>query len=420
PVPVPVPVPDSDSVAAGYRTLHDQLRRRLEGRPVPFEVEIGEADVDEAGRRSFVVVYAPRRAAVSASALPDGRFLIAGRVEGERVRALGAWVNRGAYGVAPCEPDPHVELPDVRLTCEMNRHDAAARVELVVVPRQRLLPHRIAAMLLHRDDEASLSWAPQPELPPSATDGSLVDQIASALAAARDDAGSDPVPSSPEESARQAPLFEAWLTADRNGERDGADRARLGLLAGWRVDGPITNARLFVGDAAATDARAFIRRSLAGPAARRLLLTGEADAFAVSAAEVYAAITVFRMWHEEDTAAYRQGWAAHLGLERTRHGLSPMAELDDVLDLQQEADRVTRGELHPREALDNAMARLRGRLGRTVRGWYVEAYDPRWVALPDAFLDSGATDAVLGVAYVQPEGAAWGQLVFFVCAIAEE
>lgn len=410
----------SSAIAEGHRELADRLRRRLEGRPVPFEVEIGEAHLAAAGRRIYAVVFAPRRAALSASVLPDGRFLIAGRVEAERVRAVGAWVNQGAYGVTPCEADPRADVPDVRFTCEMNRHDAAARVELVVVPRQRLLPHRVAAIMLHRDDEASLTWAPQPELPRSATDGTVAEQIASALAVAREDAGEDPIPFAGEESGRQGPLFEAWLTTHRDGDRESADRALLAMLAGWQVEGAVVRGRLLNGDAAATDARAFVRRTLAGPAARLLLLGDGFDTFAVAAAEGRAAITVFRTWHPEEAADYREAWAAQLDAERRRHGLGPVTVLDEVLDLQQEADRVTTGELHPREALDNAMARLRGRLGQTVRGWYVEAYDPHWVVLPDAFLDSGAAEVVVGVAYLRPEGAAWGQVAFFVCAILPE
>jgi hypothetical protein len=58
-------------------------------------------------------------------------------------------------------------------------------------------------------------------------------------------------------------------------------------------------------------------------------------------------------------------------------------------------------------------------LGRTVRGFYVDAYDPRFVELPTESEDSGDVEAVTAVAWHRPEGAAWGQLVLYLCVFPE-
>ena len=45
--------------------------------------------------------------------------------------------------------------------------------------------------------------------------------------------------------------------------------------------------------------------------------------------------------------------------------------------------------------------------------------DDRWVELPVEFQDSGDVQAVTGVAWHHPAGAAWGQLVLYLCVFPE-
>jgi hypothetical protein len=339
---------------------------------------------------------------------------------------VDAWVNLGDYGVELCEPDPRAELPDIRFTCEMNAHDASARVDLVAVPRQRFLTERVATLLLHRDDEASLAYHAPPELPSSETNGDVAAQVTAALLAARTEAGQDTdgvLSVSAAESTRHGPLLDALTALGTSGDASTIERLELGMLAGWSVGAAPVGATLFIGEGDGGDARRFIRDQLTMPTARHALLTSMADVVAVAAHEtdrgLRASITFFRTWNAAELESYRRAWTEHINAERQRAGVSPLLILDDVQDLQQEADKVTRDGAHPQEVLTDAMARLRGRLGRTVRCWSVHAYDPRWVEIPGEFHDSGDVNAVVGISYLRPDGAAWGQLVLFLCVFPE-
>jgi len=412
-----------EAIAEGHAELFAQLRPTLGGREIPFAMEIGSAFVSTETAAVWLVVAAPRRATLSVTRLEGGRFLILGRVETERMRALEAWVNIGDYGVTPCEAEPGVDLPDVRFTCDMNPHDATARVDLVAIPRQQLLARRIATMLLHRDDEPSLTYRAPPDLGGSAATSDVVSDLAAAFAMARDEAGREPVALSAPESSRHAPLLPKLLAARAAGDAPMMERLMLGLMAGWDTEAPLVGGEVYLGEGSARDARRFMRDHLTTPAARRVLLSPEADLAAITAREtddgIRAALTLYRTFDEAKLPSIRSAWAEHLSQARRRAGVTPLTFLDDVQDLQQEADKVTRGEVHPREALDDAMARLRGRLGRTVRGYYIDAYDPRWVELPVEFQDSGDVQAVTGVAWHHPAGAAWGQLVLYLCVFPE-
>ena len=424
---------DDEAIAAGHGVLFGELRPVLESRAIPFEVEIGSGFATNDGSAVWLVVTAPRRATLSATRLVGARYLISGRLQSERVRAVEAWVNQGEYGVERCETDPSAQLPDVRFTCAMNPHDPTARVDLVATPRQRLFSQRVATVLLHRDDEASLSYRAQPELPPSAAAGDVAAQLGAALVVARLEAGQDAdgaLATSAPESLRHALLLDALIRADAAGDSALVERLKLGLLAGWDTGASIASAEAYfsVGRASrvgtAHDPRSFMRDQLTIPSARRVLLSPGADLVAVAAQDTEAGfvgtLTFYRTWDDAKLAEFRRAWAEQLEEERARGGVSHLVMLGDVLDVQQEADKVTRGDVHPHVALEDAMARLRGRFGSTVRGWYVEAYDPGWVELPIEFQDSGAVRAVTGVAWHRPEGAAWGQLVLFLCVLPAE
>ncbi len=213
------------------------------------------------------------------------------------------------------------------------------------------------------------------------------------------------------------------VSARAAGETDVAEALELGLLAGWSVDATIASAELFLIESAAEDpARAFAE-ALATPNGRRALLMADADALAVAARQtasgLVASFTLYRTFDASRLAEVDAAFRSRLDEARRRSGVRPFRYLDDVEDLQQEADEVSSTGVHPRSALQDAMARLRGRLGRTVRCVHQEGHDPHWVALPNEFRDSGDVSAVTGVAFHQPAGAAWGQYAFFLCVFPE-
>jgi hypothetical protein len=421
--PITAEAPGDEAIASGFAELATEARAQFSPTAIPFLMEVGSATATGETTRVWVSVVAPRRAALSTTRLEDGRFVISGRVESERMRAVEAWANQGEYGVARCETDRHVSLPDVRFICEMNPHDRTARVDLVAVPRQRLLSRPIATVLLHRNDDASASYVPPPAFPESVDGGDLVSRLAAALTVAREEAGQDALISSAAESARHARLLPKLAAARAGDDVTLDDTITLGLIAGWETSAAIVGGESVYVETHGADPSRFVRELLMKPAMRRLLLTAEADLVAIAARATdrgcQATFTTFRTFDEAKLPELRRAWTEHVNDERVRAGVSPLAVLDGVEDLQQEADRVTSGERHPREALDDAMARLRGRLGRTVRGFYVDAYDPRFVELPTESEDSGDVEAVTAVAWHRPEGAAWGQLVLYLCVFPE-
>jgi hypothetical protein len=407
----------------GFAAVADALRPALR-RITPFAAEIGSAVVSDDDARVWLGIASPHRVALSTTRLEDGRFLIAGRLETERLRAVSAWVNQGDYGVARCERAPEVHLPEMRFICEMNRHDPAARVDLVAVPRQRLASRRLASMLLWADAESSRPYGAQPALPVAEDDAAApTARLGALLAAAREEAGRDPIPIVPAESSRQAPLLPKLILARAAGDATTAETLELGFLAGWSVEEPIASATIHVLESSSSDPSSAFTHHLATPNARRALLAADADTVAIAAREtasgLVATFTLYRAFDRSRLDAIQSAFHAHLDDARRQSGVRPFTYLDDVTDLQQEADEVTDEGVHPREALDDAMARLRGRLGRTVRCYHQEGYDPSWTELPVQFQESGDVSAVTGIGFHRPAGAAWGQYVFFLCVFPE-
>ncbi len=414
--------PTTPPEGLGFDGVAEELGPALE-RFAPFAVEVGSASATSDSVTVYLGLASPHRVATSVTRLEDGRFLISGRLETERMRDISAWVNQGDYGVAACEREPGADLPDFRFTCEMNRHDVSARVDLIGVPRQRLTSRRLASLLLFADADASLTYRPQPPLPSeSDADAELVLRLAALLAAAREEAGRDPLSLASAESTRQAPFLGKLIEARASAEASLEEELALGFLAGWSVDGTVARGELQILESTSEDPPAAFAQWLATPDARRVLLSAGPRSVAITArqmSDLTATFTLFRVFDETNVDALRASFRARLDEARRQSGVRPFTYLDDVADLQQEAERVTREGVHPREALDDAMARLRGRLGRTVRCYEQTSYDPRWAELPVEFQESGNVSAVTGIAFQRPAGAAWGQLVLFLCVFPD-
>jgi hypothetical protein len=407
----------------------EDVRRFLRAYAPAGDREAAAAIGTQEGRVTLTVVVAHRRARISTARLDDGRFVVSGILD-VPLTELSLLVNRGTTGVAACERERGVRLPSFRFFCTLSEHDAWARAELVGKDAEGVLDVRVSSLVFFRDSEASLSWVPPEGLrarPEDATrparEGA---RVAEGFAAAISRRRSSPLVHAGDESARIEGLARRYLAADRRGERVAADSLARGMLAGWSVPGVIERARLVSAVAHGPDPELFLSFALESPLVRAVLLDPRARSIAIGTVEdatqgARGAVFVVHTLHEEggeDAAATMA--LERIAEERRARGLAPATVVTDLRDARDEARRVTTEHLPPRQALDEAMQRLRGRLGTTVKGTFVETLDPSYFPVHQAFLEPGELSILAAAAFHRPEGAAWGQWIVFVYAFHEE
>jgi hypothetical protein len=297
--------------------------------------------------------------------------------------------------------------------------DPHAVVQIVSLPPDSLVATEAAMLLLHRDDDASLHYT-APSLPELEGLTPNAGAVARALSRYRERAGLPPLVHAEDESVAHGELAPGMLYATQRGDRQRMERIGLALMAGWKVEGSIRDGGFVQVPAPGRGSAEWLAALLAMPIGREVLLDPARDAVAVGFAPLEGGtagvITGYTFFEEGDEVWAARAFSDRLAAARAARGVPPPAPLTGLPALQQEADRVRTEGVHPRDALDQAMARLQRKITRPVEGVVVEAHHPDALVIPEPFLRDGALPYVVAATFHQPEGAAWGQWVFFLVA----
>jgi len=342
--------------------------------------------------------------------------------------AITGLVNRGDSGVARCLDDPRVRAPKFEMTCELAEGDRWAWVEITGRARGRLLEESLAEVIVHEGDGAEVTYrarslgAPAPVHGPEDFTAQLVDR----LNGVRSAASLPPLSLAARQSAENARL--AGTLFDGQIAHDGAatDRAALGLLAGWDVEGGIIRSGYFyLGAAAPTrDATEWLASAVEHPLGRMALLDPALRQIAIGPAipegapALGAAVTTYALFESDDHKAEELQFLRNLTAARTNRGLAAPVRVGGFSEMADEARRVTQGK-PSMDALRDLIAAAARRTGGAVRGWVLETNDPAHVEIPEAFLAEGAMRMFLGVTHHRAPGAAWGQYVVFVVSVGQ-
>jgi hypothetical protein len=419
------PVSQRHSDAQVYGHWRDAVRRSLESRlaggprtaGIWYGREGDHAVVMQAfGHREIhVEPFSPVPAA-------DGRIEIRGELltPAGHVRAL---VNRGRFGVSPCESTPDAIATRFAFVCEVDPRDPAALISLSVTPPERLLSSNVLHVLARPEGGLESVYrvasygASQPIVDPDAAEEDFVDL----LNAVRRLAGLTPVtldPGQSETASELAPAFFASIFG-RSPEYN-AEMVILGMLAGWSVDGIVQSGHFTASWVLrSNDLQRLLAAALEEPGGRETLLAAEIDRIALGtlleSAEGHESMAAifgsYALFSEEDHTASVNAVMEKLGHERSQRGLGPPRSLDQVSPLCSEAaSRVASGET-PRDVMRDLLGETVEILQQSATGWIAEVRDLDELSFPDEYLTRPSLGLALAISHREEPGEPWGRWV---------
>ncbi len=347
------------------------------------------------------------------------------------VEQISAHVNQGRLGYAACEMDAAVALPRFALRCPLATDDATAIVEVALREPGRLLGISALRILVRRPDASAERWKRSAAQARARSEepAEFAQQVSAELARVRESAELRPLglslPQS-EEADELAPyVFAGSIGA---GSPALSDLAVLGLFAGWQVGGVVRDASLASGmSTGALDAGSWLATALERPSARAALLDPEARVLAIGALAsedppISAALAVtYRLFGEENLPLEAKRFFERVAKAREARGHAPPARLDSASAVvQQVAGELSRRNLEPRAALDDALARATATSSQALQGWVLEASSLDDAQLPGDLLDAPSLRLAVGVGYYQPPAEPWGRYVVLILTAAQD
>jgi hypothetical protein len=283
--------------------------------------------------------------------------------------------------------------------------------------------HVLADVLIYEGDPSSIGYeakrygAPAPVTTLPAFTSALVDRINAVRAAAR----IPPLALAAKQSAENERLAGAILDAAVTRDDDTADKAAIGLLAGWDVEGGmIRGGQFFLGAVAPThDAVVWLESAVERPSGRLTLLDPQSRVIAIGpsipegARGLGAAVTTYSLFGPDDHEADEALFFRRIEEERAARGLATPIRIPATDEIRKLAARVLREEETPRGALDEMLATASWQSDAPAYGYVLETNDLASVEVPDVFLKEGPLPMVLAITHHRAPGAAWGQYVVF-------
>lgn len=234
-----------DATIYGYwrESVMDLIHKSLAGGPRSVGIWYGR----EAGHAVVMLAYGHRNARVeplSPFADEHGRIEIRGEVL-EPVNQVQALVNRGDFGVEPCERLTDVEAPLFHFICRLERNDLYARISVSYSPPGRLLQKVALSVMAWPGTRTTETYhAPRYVDPhPLSSAEKASEDFVSLLNEVRRDADLDPLELDLRQSQVASKLAPHFFSAIfQNTRVMTADLIVLGMMAGWYVDGPCQRA----------------------------------------------------------------------------------------------------------------------------------------------------------------------------------
>jgi hypothetical protein len=424
-IPAAPSISDADIVARGSADITRLVAKQLER----GDHELGVAMVREAGMAAIVAVVAPKSVDLEpgSRAVDATRKMVLRGTARRDVASVFAFANRGDFGVSPCEENRRVEAPKFEVTCELAEGDAWAWVEVVGSRKGQVLQEPLADVIMVEREGAGVTYtarslgAPAPVASGAEFTSALVDR----LNGVRRTAKLTPLLLAAKQSAENARVAGTIFDASIEGDAATVDRAAIGLLAGWDVEGgTIRDGHFFLGAVAPTrDATAWLDAALERPIGRLALLDPVAKQIAVGPAipgdapALGAAVTTYALFESDDHTADERQFFRALTAARAARGVAPPERVGGIDEVRAELADVLRNGKEPMAALNDLLQVAVNRTGSNVNGYVLETTDPAHVEIPEALLRAGPLDVVVAVTHHRAPGAAWGQYVIFVLIV---
>jgi hypothetical protein len=422
---VETPAPVADEALAPK--VRDGFVGRVAGRFAAGHYLVGVGAARDGKRTSVVALLAPDETRLEPGVLTvdaNRRVTLRGasRVD---FAEIGALINRGDVGTAPCTSDPQVTPPRFAVTCELAPGDAFAWVEILGRKQGELLIRELAETLVSEGDRGTIEYSARHVGPPSPVSGGaeFSRALLDGVNRVRTGAHLAPLSLAPEQSASNTRLAGTLVEAARGGDDAVANRAAIGLMAGWDVHGLIRNGTFFMGVVGTSDATAWLDFALERPIGRSSLLDPSMRVVAIGPVipkggrALGAAVTAYALFGNEDHTAEAARFFGRIAAARAARGLPAPARVEGLGEMEAELARVAREGAAPMDALQATMQVAVARTGQSVHGYTLETNDLDQVPVPDVVLTPGPLRMMVGVTHHRAEGAAWGQYVVFMVVL---
>lgn len=422
---VTLPTPTTDEELAPK--ARDGFAKMLAARLERGHHLLGVAAARDGQRVSIVAVDAQDEARLEPGSLSvdaSRQVTLRGEVRGEFTQ-IGALINRGDVGTAPCVSDPTIKPPRFALTCTLASGDPFAWVEILGHRRDQLLLHELAEALVHEGDGSAITYAPRHIGPPAPVAGTadFARAMLGGLNAVRTRAHLPALALAPEQSAENTRLAGTLLDAAVSGDDGTSNRGAIGLMAGWDVKGLVRNSTFYLSASPTNDATAWLDFALERPMGRSSLLDPDSRLIAIGPAippgggALGAAVTTYALFGSDDHGAEATRLFQRVAAARKARGVAPPVRVKAIDEMDAELARVAQDGKPAMTALHAAMQAVVSRTGEGVQGWLYETNDLDRADIPAPLLAPGVMQLMMGVTHHRAEGAAWGQYVVFVIAV---
>lgn len=370
---------------------------------------------------------------------PFSPFLAAGsplEIRGEvlqPLKAIGAAVNRGRFGVGTCELDPQVALPRFHVVCEVDANEPERFASIEFTPPDRLLSETGLLVLSWSGRKTRETWrAPSYTEARPVSDGDDVSGgFVELLNGVRGEAGLPALELDREQSrqaARLAPHFFAGMLG--SSPPMVSDLVVLGLMAGWRVDGIVQSGRFTAAWATeSTDLGRLVSGALELPGSRETLMSPDIERIAVGPLvagpagrrTLAAVVATYRIFSPQAHEQSAREVIDRLTQQRSAVDLPAPERLEEVATLFPQAAAAVQAGEEPGDALRVLLEASARRLRRPVSGWITEVSDLALVEFPEEYVTRPSLGVGVAVSHRKPPGEAWGHwVVMLVVADARD
>lgn len=409
---VPDDVPDAELVKQWSKAVTEALPA------VPDGAFAGIALQRSKGKARLVLSWARDEARLDPiSIYPESDVV---RVRGQLLVAaetLWARINQGEGDSAECVKNPDVKLPRFELACPVKPGSPHDWLGIWVREPGRFLGYPVLTTMVWSPGAATSKFVrPDHGL---ARDGSA-EAFLEALNTQRTRLGRVPLVMSAPQAEQARSLVAPYVAAQLGGDAAKIDRIAMGLIAGWRVQGAVTEGNFTSAEVPAEAATELLAALLELPGGRHELLSKEARVLALGQIDrgglIDSLICTYSLLDEPTpTVARQQALFDRLNAERKRRGLPPAQWVQLPTKTSEEVATAVREKgLDPADGIERLMADAVQIIRQPVKGWRFYASSLDEVTWPDELLERPTLQVMMTIAPFKRQDTPWTQYVFMV------
>jgi hypothetical protein len=378
----------------------------------------GVALVRAKGKVRLVLAWALDEARIEpVSVYPDNDVVRVRGVIDHPVEEISAQINQGTDATADCIKNPEVKAPSFEFACPVQQGDPYDWLGVWAREPGRFISHPVL-MTLVWPDRAPTDTFRRPSIGLS-RDGSA-EAFLESLNEQRKKLGRERVTLAPKQSDQVSALVAPYVAAELDGNGPLVDRIAMGLIAGWRVEGPVTNGWFTSYEVPNAAASELLSVLLELPGARSELLSKETQVVALGVSTrgglTDSLVCTYGLLNEPQPTEDRQQQLIHqLNAERKRRGLPAAQWVQLPTAVEKEvAASVRSGSMAPDDGLEKLMIEANQLIHRGVRGWQFTASSLDKVKWPDELLERPTLQVMMTIAPWKRKDLPWTQYVFMV------